>query len=121
MNRKRPGSSGICGAAFPMTMAGSPMAVCVKSPKHRGEHGCTIMYKWPNTTFLSDGAVVLTSRFKAPKGKLPYILMAMNRKRPEAHESQIDLDHAAWNKRRAIKPLPGHTPPTGEPPERSRT
>ena len=66
----------ICGAAFPMSFEKMILAVCVRNPKHRGDHSCHIRFTWPQSLFIQDGSRILTSTYRAV-GKSKYIAVAI--------------------------------------------
>lgn len=79
-------SETVCAVSFPMTMGGSPMALCTLAPKHKGSHRCMIDYTWPQSTIIVDGGVVLTSRFRVSKERERYINLAYEKaSKKQAH------------------------------------
>ena len=68
--------SEICGVEFPAYFENMALAVCVRNPKHRGDHSCHIRFAWPQSCVLVDGSTLFTTRYRE-RGKSKWIAAAI--------------------------------------------
>ncbi len=70
----------ICGVGLHLSLQDMVLAVCVRSPRHRGNHSCHVRLTWPQRRWIPTGDIQFTVAYSPvyrEVGKSKYLAAAM--------------------------------------------